>query len=121
MNQHDDPQTQPGDIQTIVRKTATSDGKIGVAGLEKGTPVVVRTMPIWQLVLIRVARTYISTFLGMLTIDSTGLVDIQVLGNTWNAIGTTALISLAPTLVSLLHNAADFLMEIDVKNPGWRA
>jgi hypothetical protein len=59
--------------------------------------------------------------LGLLTIDSTGIVNIQVFGSTWNSMGATALVALAPSLVSLLHNAADFLMEIDVKNPGWRA
>jgi hypothetical protein len=113
--------TMPENATTVVRKT-NGVVNIGTAGLDKvGVAVNVRAMPIWKMILVRVLRTYLSTFLGLLTIDASGIVDMQVAGTLWGTFATTAVIAAAPALVSLLHNAVDFLTMLDVKGPEWRA
>jgi hypothetical protein len=112
----------PGDgVQHTVVRKSNGVSVIGTAGLDKGIPVVVYAMPIWQLILVRVARTYIAAFLSLWPVIGTGIVDVQLFGEAWNAIGSAALVALAPTLFSLLQNAVEFLSAIDVNNPGWRA
>lgn len=112
----------PENAVTLVRKT---DGvkEVGTAGIDSAAPVDVRTMSIWKMVAVRVVRTYLSTFLGLLTVDSSGVATITIGGadSGWGALSSAALVALAPSFVSLLHNTVDFLTKLDVTNPEWRA
>jgi len=87
------------------------------------TITTVVTMPGWQMVLVRAARTYVQCLLGFLTASSTGLagaagIPIAQFGNQFAVAATLAV---APTVVSLLMNVGEILTDLDVNRPGLRA
>lgn len=107
---------------TIVRQT-NGVREIGVAGLDKKDvpSVLVRAMPVWQLMLVRVARMYLQAFLGLLTLDGLGVIKMTGAFEDWSLISSAMVTALAPTFISFAQNALEFLTKLDIKNPAWRA
>jgi len=113
--------TLPRNTVTLVRKT-NGITEIGVAGVDIGMPVKVRAMPVWKMILVRVTRVYLSTFLGLVTATGTGLITLQIpWAHEWGQIATALMAATAPAFLSLCHNAVDFLTAIDVHRPELRA
>lgn len=110
----------PEDIKVLVTNRAespTKDTILATPGPEQSNVEVV-TMTWWQIVLVRVARTYLQALIGFLgysmVSDSFDAVAAQVFGNKFIA---AAGFSLAPAVMSLLHNAAELLAQLDTKAP----
>lgn len=99
---------------TLIRKRSDRTPRvIGVAGYGTRDAVVVKAMPAWQMIAIRVARMYLQTLIGFLGAEGVGA-DL-------GGLGRLALLALAPTIVSLLHNTLEILTKLDVTHPHLRA
>lgn len=99
------------DPKTLVRAGVGSD----VA------PVQVVTMPAWQMIAIRAARTYIQCLIGFLgaTPAATALgIPLPQFGNQFVV---AASLAVAPTVVAILMNLAEVLTNLDVSQPSLRA
>jgi hypothetical protein len=108
--------------QAVVRQT-NGVKEIGTAGLDHKeiSPVHITSMPVWQLLMIRVVRIYLHAFLGLLTLDGLGVIKATGALEDWTVIGRAIVLALAPSFVALCHNALEYLTRLDVKNPQWRA
>lgn len=101
------------DPKTVVRA--------GVDGTGDGGLTTVVTMPIWQMVLVRVTRNYLQVVLGLLTADGLGVVEMAQSGDFWVHLYVAGKVALAPAAVALIQNAIEFLTKLDVNRPGLRA
>ena len=108
--------------KTVVRASmAQPNAKIvGLAGAETDSPVLVKAMPIWLMLLVRVTRVYLQTFFGLLGADAVGIIDVTV-GEDWARLASVAVAALAPATVTLLQNSLEFLTKLDVTKPALRA
>lgn len=100
------------------------------AGETERPITVVKVGPV-KLILIRVLRTFIQSFLGfagLLVFGSFALdagdwakwLDSTYLLDLWRRILVCAIVALAISLVSLLQNVAEFLARVDVNQPTLR-
>lgn len=90
--------------------------------------VATTTMPWWRVLLVRVARTYVQSLLGL---TATILVAPQtpisvgapyyVLAPVVGAFVLALQWALAPAVVALLHNVYELLTKLDQTAPEWRA
>lgn len=80
-----------------------------------------RAVPMTPLAIVgvRIARTFIQSFLGILTAMMT--TDLIPHKDFLDLCIKAASLALAPTIISLLQNALELLSEIDISNPRWRA
>lgn len=102
------------DPKTVVRESAMEPAPM--------TATVV-TMPAWQMVLVRAARTYIQALLGFLTASQSGLaaaVGIPI-GEFGNQFYVAATLAVAPTVIAFLMNLGEILSDLDVNRPRLRA
>lgn len=111
----------PEQHKTVVRKTNGMAKVVGVAGIGTDQEVAVVTMTWWQIVLVRCARVYVASLLGLLGADASGVIDIRVPFTDLGAFASTAIAAIGPSVFALLQNLLEFLTAIDVKRPGWRA
>lgn len=105
---------------TVVRATE-GVGLVGTAGVNTTQSVTVVAMPWWQMLMIRVLRVYLMTLAGLLPADGLGMIELSKAGSAWQHIGMAAYVATAPAFASLLWNAIEFLTNLDVSRPGWRA
>jgi hypothetical protein len=107
------------DVLSVVteRPTMTTDAQLGT--------VTIVTMRPWQIILVRAARCYVQTLVGLLTAVGTGLA--KDIGVTLSApdfaqtLLTCAGIALAPAIISLLQNSLELLAKLDATAPAMRA
>lgn len=114
-------ETRESTQSVVVRKINGAPETVGVAG--SGTPhaVVVYTMSTARILAVRILRVWLQSFLGLLTVDGLGLVDLAPPGEAFAQMWTVAGIALAPAAVALLQNLLEFLTKLDVKTPGIHA
>lgn len=106
--------------QTVTRKT-NGVTEIGIAGVDSTSPVKVKGMPVWKLLLVRVSRMYLQVFLGLLSLDGLGAVEMSGPIRNWGMIEAAMVTSLIPTLVAFAQNLLEYLTKLDVTNPELRA
>lgn len=106
--------------QTVTRKT-NGVTEIGIAGINSDAPVKVRGMPVWQLILVRITRMYLQTFLGLISLKGLGVIEMSGVIEDWTLISAALVAALAPTFIAFAQNALEFLTKIDVTNPALRA
>ncbi len=110
---------------TLVRSApGTGSEVIGIAGINTDSATIVESMPVWKMVAIRVLRAYLQTFLGLWGAQASGIISIKVelsFAAQWGLIGSVLLAALAPTFLSLVQNAVEFLTDLDTRAPRWRA
>lgn len=110
------------EMKTLVRATEDSPKTVGTAG--KGeSAVTVQTMPWYQMIAIRATRVYLQSLIGFLTAGGTGIAEMAgvPLDQFGGLLGTAATLAIAPSIMSVLTNALEFLTKLDVTNPGLRA
>lgn len=89
-------------------------------------PVVVVGIPWWRVILVRGARTYLQTILGLVVVGlvvPAGVVagDPRALGASFGSVLVYALVAgLAPLTISLLQNALELLASLDTRAPELR-
>jgi hypothetical protein len=79
----------------------------------------------WKQALIRTARTYLQTLVGLLVAATTGAagavgVNLPV-GDFYHLLVVSASISIAPAVISLLQNSVEILSKLDQTQPQIRA
>lgn len=121
-----DPETEslkPEPMQkTVVRQSSgTGDGTIGVAGAYGPTPTAVESMPVWRMLLVRVARAYVESVLGLLTLDGFGAIEFASAAGFFPHLYVAAQLALGPAAYSLILNGYEYLKKLDVTAPQWRA
>lgn len=81
-------------------------------------------VPWWQIVLVRVARVYIQSILGLLGVTSSGLanaVGAQIPASTFlHQLQVAASLSLAIATITALQNIGELLAGLDTKRPTLR-
>ena len=109
-------------IPTVVTKREDTISRSVEATTPSNQPnVQVVAMPWWQIVLIRTARVYLQGLMGFLTVGATGL-DAGIMPNDFlGMMLTAAKFAIAPAAFTLLQNAMELLMKLDVSRPTLRA
>lgn len=92
-----------------------------MAGFGSSHAVTVYTMSTLRILIIRVLRVYIQSFLGLLAVDGLGIAELAPAGEAWKQMLTVAGIALAPSVIALLQNLLEFLTKLDVRNPALHA
>lgn len=113
-------------IMQTDRAGAVEEGTVIATPAGQPDLLVTLMTPLAQ-VAVRGARTYVQGivgFLGLLTVgrpvaESLGIVIPP--GDFWQVLQTAAGLALAPTVLSLLQNAAELLGKLDAVLPKWRA
>ena len=107
------------DPKVLVTERGSLDRDVTATTPSGMTDVRVVVQAAWQRVLVRVARTYLQSFLGILTallvgVDlGMGLAPVPA----WEKISAAALWSLFPTFFALAQNALELLARLDATNP----
>lgn len=115
-------------VPTIVtdRGSVPEDGSIARTPLGR-RDVIVRVMTPVAQVLVRAIRTYLQSLLGFLTLGLAGKPVADNIGvvitpdSFLGVLGVAAGLALAPTIVAVLHNAAELLARLDERFPKARA
>jgi hypothetical protein len=90
-----------------------------------GFPVKIVWMTPVRIVLVRAARVYLQTLVGLLGTIGTGITAglgvTLTAGDFWHTLVACASIAVAPAVMSILLNTAELLAKLDESNPGLRA
>lgn len=73
-----------------------------------------------QMILVRVARTYLQSLLGFLGAAAVGALDTLAPMDAWGKIVTAAGLALFPAFVSLVQNVLEWLTKLDTRAPELR-
>lgn len=105
-------------------RTVVTERAEMVTDKQASNVAVVLMLPI-RIVLVRAARVYLQTLIGLLGAFGLGVAtDVGVtmtagtFGHTLMACGSLAL---APAVMSVLQNTVELLAQVDAKSPQWRA
>jgi hypothetical protein len=118
--------TPPVEIKTIVSAPPTIDNT-AVPVDDTNTTIIFKVMSPLAQVLVRAARTYVQGLVGFLLMElaakpvAEGLGVVVPVGDFLALFVTAAGLAVAPTVVSLLQNAGEFLTSIDSLFPKARA
>lgn len=109
------------ETKTIVTQRASMpDSVVAVTPETSPTDVHVVAMPWWQIVGVRVIRTYLTTLIGLLSAAGVGA-DNGILPHEFMPLlMTSAKIALAPAVMSLLLNTVELLARVDTSFPQLR-
>ena len=99
--------TEP--TQTVVRVSAMDSA------------IEVRPMSVASIILVRCARVYMQTLLGLLSAGGLGAMPGWMPGELWNNVLSAATLSLAPVVFTFLQNSVELLARLDERSPQWRA
>lgn len=81
----------------------------------------VRPLPWWQMIGVRVLRTYLMTVLGLLGAGASGQLAPVGVVTFYDALLAAALASVGPAVVCALWNATEILAQLDIRKPELRA
>ena len=109
--------------KTLVRKTEATEAAavVGVAGIDGPEPTVVVTMSVWKMLAVRVARAYVESVLGLLTLDGFGAIEFAASAGFFPHLYVAGKLALGPAAYSLILNGYEYLKRLDVTAPQWRA
>lgn len=102
------PQPEPTNLVTVDRP-------------ETADIATVRPLPWWQMILVRVARTYLMSVLGLLGAGASGQLAPLAPTGFYATLVTAALTSIGPAVVCLIWNATEILAQLDIRKPELRA
>lgn len=109
----------PEETKTVVTERAEM-----VTDKQASAVSVVLMLPI-RIVLVRAARVYLQTLIGLLGAFGLGVAtDVGVTmtaGNFWHTLIACGSLALAPAVMSVLQNTVELLAQVDAKSPQWRA
>lgn len=93
-----------------------------------GETITIKKLPWWQVILVRVARTYFQTLAGLAAAflvvpgaPSPMGGNVYVLGPVAAALLIAAQYALMPAVLALLQNIVELLGKLDQRAPEWRA
>ena len=110
-------------VKTLVtRRAETADDVAATNAQPDGVTIVAR--PAWMIMLVRTARVYLQTLVGILLAGGTGVAGAvgvnlpmhDFVSLFWSAAG----LSLAPAAITLIQNAIELLAKLDVTAPTLR-
>jgi hypothetical protein len=99
-------------IKTVVRADAIATGS---------PPIIAEAMSAVAMVLVRCARVYIQSLLGLLSAGGLGAMPGWLPGELWINVQQAALLSCAPVVFTFLQNTVELLARLDERGPRWRA
>jgi hypothetical protein len=99
-------------IKTVVRPDAYDEGY---------RPIKAQAMSAAAMVLVRCARVYVQSLLGLLSAGGLGAMPGWLPGELWSNIQQAALLSCAPVVFTFLQNSMELLARLDERGPRWRA
>jgi hypothetical protein len=112
--------TGDGTVTThVARLPGMAVGELGFSGQDKSGPTI-RTVavPVWQYIGVEIAWTWLNVFLGLLTVDGLGLVDLAPPGDAFSHLYHVAGIALAPAFLALLKELYDYLGKVRASRIG---
>lgn len=112
------------DLKTVITKREESAVPAAEANNALGGVTVIQ-MPAWQIALVRTARVYLQTLVGVLIAGGTGLagaVGVQMpAGDFSRMLISAASLAVAPAAVTFIQNVIELLAKLDTLKPTLRA
>jgi hypothetical protein len=106
--------------KVVVRQTNGKSGPIGTAAAGTDAATQVIAVPGWKIGLVRVARVYFQTVLGVLTADGIGVIQLSSTHDLWDHLLKAAIVGLAPSAIASLQEVLEVLSSFDVRYPQLR-
>lgn len=106
----------PTDVPVVV--TVSSSSGTGGSGpvIPSGTPIILRVISPFVIVLVRAARVYLQTLVGLLTVG--GVAPDAIPYSTFiELLTTSALLSIAPAAIAVIQNLIELLTRFDQTSP----